>query len=162
MYAYLWSETASQRSRHALRGGYVCLLRLDPLESLFRALFLFCCIREKERERELKNHRDEIRNEHKDANKHARRARARERENKRRRRRSERRTLMMRNGRPYSSNARDMLELYHVCKLFFFRARLRVSCDGSSEKKTKSYLKKKKEKKNVKTQENVNTSTTRV
>ena len=44
-----------------------------------------------------------------------------------------RRTLMMRNGRPYSSNARDMLELYYVCKLLFFRARLRTTCDGSSE-----------------------------
>jgi hypothetical protein len=68
----------------------------------------------------------------------------------------------MRNGRPYSSNARDMLELYYVCKLLFFRARLRVSCDGSSEKIEFFFKKKKKEKKNVKTQENVNTSTTRV
>ena len=38
--SYLWSETWSQRPRHALRGEDVRFLRLDPPESLFGALFL--------------------------------------------------------------------------------------------------------------------------
>ena len=110
--AHLRSETASHRPRHALRGGYVRLLRLDPPESLFRALFLFCHIRERKRERErVKKPPRSGTNEKKKPT----RARACESENDDQKTKSERRTLMMRNGRPYSSNARDMLGSYVMC-----------------------------------------------
>ena len=106
--SYLWSETWSQRPRHALRGEDVRFLRLDPPESLFGALFL------------LNNKEKSVRwdvcfpismgffpppqKHHSAKNKSAR--------TKKRKNYEKRwfiRTLMIKNGRPYSSNARDMM-----------------------------------------------------
>jgi len=106
--SYLWSETWSQRPRHALRGEDVRFLRLDPPESLFGALFL------------LNNKEKSVRwdvcfpismrffpppqKHHSAKNKSTR---------KRKRKNYEKRwlnrTLMIKNGRPYSSNAKDMM-----------------------------------------------------